>query len=129
MKEKIKILVVDDDHSVQQSVVSMILSRTGIRCDIANDGQEALARIETLQPDIVITDTNMPVKNGIELIQEVRKKYPQIRIFSLFSGLVGSEITKEDVQELGVLMVLEKSQINLELLPALEKFVKNKVNI
>ncbi len=129
MSKQTKILFVDDDPSIRDTVSAMILKRTGISCEEANNGQEALQRIKSSQPDIVITDTNMPIKNGIELIQEVRKKYPQILIVSLFSGLVGSEITKEDVQALGVFRVLEKSQIITELLPALENYASQKIAI
>lgn len=127
MNKKLKILLVDDDESIRITLGAKILKHSGISCDVARDGQEALEMMAVSQPNIVITDTNMPNKNGIELIKEVREKYPQVVIFSLFSGLFGSDISKEDIQQLGVFMVLEKYEINTLLLSALEKFVGSRM--
>lgn len=127
MNKQVTILLVDDDESIRITLSAKILKHTGISSEVAKDGQEALEMIAISQPDIMITDTNMPKKNGIELIREVKEKYPQIVIFSLFSGLFNSEITKEDIQAMGVFMVLEKYEINTMLLSALENFVGRKL--
>src|SRR5690606_13129888 len=51
----------------------------------AANGEQALSLIEQVQPDIVITDVVMPVTDGIELIKEIKAKYPTIEIVVLSS--------------------------------------------
>lgn len=51
----------------------------------AADGMEALAAIETLQPDIVIMDINIPIMNGLKVIQTSRVRYPNMA-FIIVSG-------------------------------------------
>lgn len=47
----------------------------------ADNGKEALEQMDTLQPDVLITDVKMPVMDGISLVEKVKEKYP--RIFSV----------------------------------------------
>lgn len=46
----------------------------------ARNGAEAMEKLETIQPDVLLLDINMPVKNGIETAREAGVKYPGIRI-------------------------------------------------
>lgn len=49
----------------------------------AANGEQGIAVISAMNPDIVLTDVNMPVMNGIEMSREIRKRYPDIRIVFL----------------------------------------------
>lgn len=118
-----KILFVDDNEDFCKLAGDLIFQHTGIKPLIAKDGAEAQQMTQKYGPDVIITDTNMPVKNGIELIKFVRLIYPEIIIFSLFSGLSGSYITADEVRDMGVTMVLEKTEFESKLLPALKKLV------
>lgn len=68
-------LVVDDSKATR-----MILARTlkefGYRVAEAGDGQEALRELSQLEkaPELILTDWNMPVMNGLEFLREVRKE-------------------------------------------------------
>lgn len=67
-----KILVADDDRIVRRIVVAK-LSGLGYEVTEARDGQEALRLIEEgYVPDLVITDSLMPRKNGLELVRGIR---------------------------------------------------------
>lgn len=66
-----KVLVVDDSVSMRQ-MVSFTLRQGGFEVFEAGHGQEALDRLKTLQVDLIITDLNMPVMDGITLIRNVR---------------------------------------------------------
>lgn len=67
-----KILVADDDRIVRRIVVAK-LSGLGYEVTEAQDGQEALRLIEEgYVPDLVITDSLMPRKNGLELVRGIR---------------------------------------------------------
>ena len=67
-----KILVADDDRIVRRIVVAK-LSGLGYDVTEAQDGQEALHLLEGgYVPDLIITDSNMPRTNGLELVRGIR---------------------------------------------------------
>ena len=65
-------LIVDDSQSMR-SVVRMTLTDVGYEVTEARDGNEALSLAKNHQYDIVITDVNMPGKDGLTLIKELRE--------------------------------------------------------
>lgn len=67
-----KILVVDDSNSIRD-MVSFTLKSSGYQTVEACDGQEGLAKAQTDNFDLVISDVNMPNMDGITLCQELRK--------------------------------------------------------
>ena len=69
---KKKILTVDDSPSVRQ-MVKLTLSSAGYDILEAANGMDGLASAKTTQVDMVVTDLNMPVMNGLGLIRELRK--------------------------------------------------------
>jgi two-component system chemotaxis response regulator CheY len=67
------ILVVDDSGTVRQQV-SMALKQAGFAIVEAADGQEALDAIESNRAiDMVVCDVNMPVLNGLEMVEKVKQ--------------------------------------------------------
>jgi two-component system chemotaxis response regulator CheY len=69
-----KVLIVDDSVSMRQ-MVSFTLRQGGFEVIEAGHGQEALEKLaSTASVDLIITDLNMPVMNGITFIQNVRKQ-------------------------------------------------------
>lgn len=71
------ILVVDDSESVRQQV-SATLSEAGFETCEAGDGAEGVERVQAGGIDCVVCDVNMPFKNGIELVEEL-KQDPRFR--------------------------------------------------
>ena len=71
MEPKFNILVVDDNPD-KLSLIEAALRLAGYNVTTATDGVEALAIIESYQPDLVITDVMMPRLNGYELAQRIR---------------------------------------------------------
>jgi len=67
-----KILVVDDEEGARE-LFQTILSGEGYEVTLANDGHTALNLLKTDPFDLVITDIKMPVMDGIQLLQEIRK--------------------------------------------------------
>ncbi|MBF2009503.1 MAG: response regulator transcription factor [Chlorogloeopsis fritschii C42_A2020_084] len=72
------ILVVDDDLGTRLSI-SDYLELSGYSVITANDGQEALTKVEEFHPDLIVTDIVMPQMNGYELVRQVRQK-PMFRL-------------------------------------------------
>ncbi len=72
------ILVVDDDPGTRLSI-SDYLELSGYSVIVANDGLEALTKVEECRPDLLVTDIVMPRMNGYELVRQVRQK-PEFRL-------------------------------------------------
>src|SRR5690606_1362923 len=65
------ILIVDDSVSIRQ-VVAMTLKGAGYEVIEACDGQDALSKLTGQRVHLIISDVNMPVMNGIELLKQVK---------------------------------------------------------
>ena len=65
------IMTVDDSNSVRQ-MVGFTLKRAGFEVLEATDGQDAVNQLKSASIDMMITDLNMPLMDGIELIKSVR---------------------------------------------------------
>jgi twitching motility two-component system response regulator PilH len=64
-------LVVDDDPT-QQLIISKLLKKIGVDVIVANDGVEALERVQSTSPVLVILDILMPRMNGYEVCQRLK---------------------------------------------------------
>lgn len=84
----IRVLIVDD-HAVVRQGLNMFLSRDPELEIIgeANNGQEAVARVAELAPDVVLMDLVMPVMDGIAAIKIIRSQHPETEVVALTSVL------------------------------------------
>lgn len=85
--KKLRVLLVDDEIMIRQGF-KQLFDWEAHDCQVvgeAADGMEALSRIDALRPDLVIMDINIPVMNGLKVIQCTRMKYPEIA-FVIVSG-------------------------------------------
>ncbi|MDP4104762.1 MAG: response regulator YycF [Bacillota bacterium] len=69
-----KILVVDDEKPIAD-ILQFNLKKEGFEVYCAYDGNEALNMVEEVQPDIILLDIMLPLRDGMEVCREVRKKY------------------------------------------------------
>jgi two-component system, OmpR family, response regulator VicR len=69
-----KILVVDDEKPIAD-ILMFNLRKEGYDVYCAYDGHEALKMVEDIQPDLVLLDIMLPLRDGMEVCREVRKKY------------------------------------------------------
>ncbi|UCH10970.1 MAG: sigma-54-dependent Fis family transcriptional regulator [Fidelibacterota bacterium] len=65
-----EILVVDDDNYIRL-FLKETLEGAGYQVELAEDGVEALAKVEASPPDLVLTDLKMPEKDGLELLRDI----------------------------------------------------------
>ena len=83
-------LVVDDDLSISRSYQKYLESE-GYIVFTANNGKEGKIKIDKEQPDLVLLDINMPVKNGLELLEELyrekERKMPLIIMLTAYGDL------------------------------------------
>jgi len=80
-----KVFLVDDEIIIREGISKSIdWEKEGYEyCGDAPDGEMALPLIEACQPDIVITDIEMPFMDGLELSKIIRKNMPRVKIVIL----------------------------------------------
>ncbi|MEO7701414.1 MAG: response regulator [Opitutus sp.] len=87
----LRILVVDDDFHIRESL-RIKLEQAGHTVSLAPDGGEAVKALKRGVFDIVVTDILMPDKDGFELIGDIRRKWPKVRIVAISGGgRIGTE--------------------------------------
>jgi len=121
-----KVLIVEDDEALR-NVFSLIVKRGRHKVVLAQDGEEGLQQLKTFSPDIVLLDMLMPVKSGLEFLQEanVKKQYPDTTVI-LLSNLSESQTIDEGLR-LGAVQHLIKSNIlPTDLLDTIATYIKAK---
>ncbi|MGD9731714.1 MAG: sigma-54-dependent transcriptional regulator [Desulfamplus sp.] len=99
------VLIVDDNESIIESLEG-ILSDDGFEVFQAFNGYDALKKIETLSPDIVLLDIWMPGMDGIETLKEIKKEYPNLPVIMITGhGTIESAV---DATKSGAFDFLEK---------------------
>lgn len=78
-------VLVAEDNVINQMVVREILSKTGIKIDIAENGESAIAMLEKNKYDLVFMDIQMPVMDGYETVMHIRKdpRYDDLPIIAM----------------------------------------------
>jgi DNA-binding NarL/FixJ family response regulator len=93
-KESITTLVVDDDEFVLCSLPSFLSRVPSVKVvGTAKDGFDALEKIESCPPKMVVMDVRMPRMNGIEATEIIRKQFPDICVI-LTSGIDDPEMRR-----------------------------------
>ncbi|GAB4520561.1 MAG: response regulator transcription factor [Anaerolineae bacterium] len=72
MEVKPKILLVDDEQGITENLAPL-LERSGYRVEVAMNGQEALQRLTSFAPDLIVTDVLMPQMDGREMLRRLRQ--------------------------------------------------------
>lgn len=80
-----RILVADDDEALR-TATAQILQDEGYDVATARDGQELLRDYREHQADLVLCDLFMPGKDGIQVIGELLKEFPQAKIIAMSGG-------------------------------------------
>lgn len=86
-KNMMKVLIVDDNEDLTGLIKEMI-EREGIyRVKTAANGEEGYEVFLHFKPDIILTDIRMPVKNGLEMVRDIRTHNPGIKTIYMSADL------------------------------------------
>jgi two-component system, NarL family, response regulator NreC len=84
MNNKYRILLVDDQTILREGIKSLLSFQPNLEViGEAGDGLEAVRLVDKLQPDLVLMDLSMPIMSGVEAIQEIKKKWPEMKLLAL----------------------------------------------
>lgn len=116
------VLVVDDSQ-VERRLVGGLLQRSGeFQIVYAENGVDALQRIELDIPDIVLTDLHMPEMNGLALVQAIRADYPLIPVILMTAQ--GSEELAVEALKLGAASYVPKRRLGDDLVSTVSHVVE-----
>jgi response regulator RpfG family c-di-GMP phosphodiesterase len=79
-------LLIVDDEIAHQRVLAAMLEQNGIACKAVSSAQEALDLLRREPMDALVADLNMPRVSGMELLAEIRMRYPQL-VFLMATGI------------------------------------------
>jgi DNA-binding NtrC family response regulator len=84
------ILVVEDDHDLNEAY-QLILRREHHNVEAVYNGEQALTKLQTFIPDLILLDLLMPVKSGVDFLKEydIRFKHPEVKVV-VFTNLENS---------------------------------------
>lgn len=87
LSRKIRVLIVDDSAVIRRLLSNTLQSEDAIEvASTAPNGKIALAKIPQVNPDVVTLDMEMPEMDGIQTLEEIRKRYPDLPVI-MFSSL------------------------------------------
>ena len=81
---KIKVMIVDDQRLMREGLKTILDMEQDIEVvQLAENGKDALERVSSAHPDVVLMDIRMPVMNGVECTLAIKEKYPGIKVLIL----------------------------------------------
>jgi two-component system chemotaxis response regulator CheY len=105
----LKVLVVDDSKAMRQMVLRTLhqTGLDGLSVEQAENGSDALAKLADSEPDLILSDWNMPEMSGVELLRELRARGSAVK-FGFVTAQAASLEMREKAQEVGAQFVLER---------------------
>jgi DNA-binding NtrC family response regulator len=119
-----RILVIDDEQQIR-SMLRLMLERDGYEVVEAPDGIEGIKAYRQKPADLIITDLIMPNKDGIGMIIELQKEFPDVKIIAMSGGgLNKPEGYLKGATKLGAACTLTKPIDREKMLRAVKNIIK-----
>jgi YesN/AraC family two-component response regulator len=84
MNKPTKIMVVENNSRARSALAAFISLQVGIRITAeASNGLEAISKIKSCPPDIVLMDMRMPIMDGLEATKIIKKRWPWVKVIAL----------------------------------------------
>ena len=112
------VFIVDDEPTLVKNVRAF-LDRHGFETDAATSAEDALARIESFRPDVVLLDFHLPGIDGVEALRRIRAKLPEVRVI-MITGHSGVQVAV-DAMKAGAYDYIVKPVVLGELKVLLER--------
>ena len=106
-RDTIRLLHVDDEPDFAETAAAFLKKENDrLRVETASNAENALERLEASTFDCIVSDYDMPERNGIEFLEAVREEYPDLPLI-LFTGKGGEEVASDAISA-GVTDYLQK---------------------
>ena len=93
----LKVLLVDDEEDYVRTMAERMEMRE-VGSDVALSGEDALSQLEADLPDVMVLDLKMPGMGGMEVLEYVRRRYPQVQVIILTGhGSDAEETAKQEI--------------------------------
>jgi two-component system alkaline phosphatase synthesis response regulator PhoP len=125
MAAKNKILIADDNQA-NRELLEAYLATSGCDIEIAVDGQDTLAKVQSFQPDLILLDVMMPKLNGFEVCQKLRADPATKRIMILMVTALNEAGDIERAVKAGTDDFVSKPVNKTELLKRVQFMLKHK---
>lgn len=113
MPQKFKILLIEDEKPVVKAY-SEFLQRKGLATEIAWNGEEAMTKVKSYQPDLILLDIILPRKDGISVLQDLKNDAETENIpVIILTNLSAGEAVRDAIKA-GTSQYLVKSDYTLE---------------
>lgn len=119
-----RILVIDDDANIR-GILAEMLTTAGYEVVEASNGKEGVRLYRDAPFDLVVTDLLMPEKDGLEVVMELRKDFPQVKIITLSGGGAYGNSSLETSKALGAARALLKPFMEDQLLEAVREVLES----
>ncbi len=123
--EPVRVLIVDDEGQFVEAVVERLRLR-GFEADGVTDGKDAIASLTEKPRDVVLLDVKMPGVGGLEVIKEIKEKWPKLQVVLLTGH--GSTRDAEAGMQLGAFKYVMKPVSIEDLTTVLREATEQKRN-
>ena len=123
--ENKSLILLAEDNKLLSSALKANLNSCGFSVITAFDGNETIDKMKKQKPDLLLLDILLPVKNGFEVLEEVKDDKEINSIPVIIMSNLGEEENMEKAKALGAKEYLVKSNFTMvEILPVLKKYLK-----
>jgi DNA-binding NarL/FixJ family response regulator len=125
-KNKRKVLIVDDHPIVRHGLGELIARQGDLEtCGEAADVAEALRQIETNRPDVAIVDISLQGENGLELIEQIKTLYPEVKV--LVSSMHDEKTFAGRALRAGAMGYINKRESIRKVIDAVRQVLRNEI--
>lgn len=102
---EMKVLLVDDEVDFVKTLAKRLQMRD-LKTDTVYNGEQAVSFAKGHEPDVMVLDLKMPGMDGMEVLRQIKKAYPNTQVIILTAH--GTEKDREEAEKLGVFDFLKK---------------------
>jgi DNA-binding NarL/FixJ family response regulator len=125
-KGKVRVLLVDDHPILRKGLAQMINQETDMTvCGEAEDAGKGFELVGTLQPDVAVIDVSLKTGNGIELVKNIKARYPELPILVL--SMHDESLYAERALRAGSLGYIMKEEATEQVLVAIRRVLNGEI--
>lgn len=127
-KRRKRIMIVEDHAMTRLGIEGLIAGEPDLEpCGTATTVSAALREIETIQPDLVLVDLSLKDGNGLDLIEQIRRQYPDVK--TLVMSMHNESLFADRALQAGAMGYVCKAADIDEVLGAIRRVLKGKISL